>query len=119
MGTITKTITKKRTWEHGCIYSEHYNKGGGHKALRNVAEVRIGGNRYRLRSTSYDRCCQWMDNIDEVCRQVEKDGEWHDRQELTALTVIRLASIGILPIKKSGDSDEQQPRPVTITAKEK
>ena len=115
MGAKTKIITKKRTWERGCIYSEHYNKGGGHKALRNVAEVRIGGNRYRLRSTSYDRCCQWMDSIDEVCRQAEKDGEGHDRQELTTITVIRLASIGILPIKKSGDSDEQQLRPASIT----
>lgn len=118
MGTKTKIITKKRTWEHGCIYSEHYNKGGGHKALRNVAEVRIGGNRYRLRSTSYDRCCQWMDNIDEVCRRVQQGGEWHDRQELTSIIVFRLASIGILPKKKSGESDEQ-PRPATITAKEK
>ena len=115
MGTKTKTITKKRTWERGCIYSEHYNKGGGHKALRNVAEVRIGGNRYRLRSTSYDRCCLWMDSIDEVCRQVEKEGKCQDRQELTTLTVSRLASIGILPMKKSGDSDEPQPRPATIT----
>ena len=66
MGTITKKITKKRTWEHGCIYSEHYNKGGGYKALRNVAEVRIGGYRYRLRSTNYDRCCQYVDTINEV-----------------------------------------------------
>lgn len=118
MGTITKTITKKRTWEHGCIYSEHYNKGGGHKALRNVAEVRIGGNRYRLRSTSYDRCCQWMDNIDEVCRRMEKGGEWKDRHELADIIVFRLASIGILPKKKPGDSDEQ-PRPAILTAKEK
>lgn len=119
MGTKTKIITKKRTWEHGCIYSEHYNKGGGYKALRNVAEVRIGGNRYRLRSTSYDRCCQWMDNIDEVCRRVQQGGEWQDRHELTILIYLRLASIGILPIKKSDDSDEPQPRPATITAKEK
>lgn len=106
MGTKTKIITKKRTWEHGCIYSEHYNKGGGHKALRNVAEVRIGGNRYRLRSTSYDRCCLWMDSIDEVCRQVEKEGKWQDRHELTILTYLRLASIGIVPMKKPGDPDE-------------
>ena len=118
MGTKTKIITKKRTWERGCIYSEHYNKGGGHKALRNVAEVRIGGNRYRLRSTSYDRCCQWMDSIDEVCRRVQQGGEWHDRQELASIIVFRLASIGILPKKKSGDSDEQ-PRSAIITAKEK
>ena len=115
MGAKTKIITKKRTWERGCIYSEHYNKGGGHKALRNVAEVRIGGNRYRLRSTSYDRCCQWMDSIDEVCRRVQQGGEWHDRHELTTITVSRLASIGILPMKKSGDSDEQQLRPASIT----
>ena len=115
MGAKTKIITKKRTWERGCIYSEHYNKGGGHKALRNVAEVRIGGNRYRLRSTSYDRCCKWMDNIDEVCRQAEKEAKWHDRHELTTLTVSPLASIGILPMKKSGDSDEPQPRPAIIT----
>ena len=115
MGAKTKIITKKRTWERGCIYSEHYNKGDGHKALRNVAEVRIGGNRYRLRSTSYDRCCRWMDNIDEVCQQAEKGDEWHDRQELTDIIVFRLASIGILPKKKSGDSDEQQLRPASIT----
>ena len=114
MGAKTKIITKKRTWERGCIYSEHYNKGGGYKALRNVAEVRIGGNRYRLRSTSYDRCCQWMDNIDEVCRRVEKGGEWRDRRELADIIVFRLASIGILPKKKSDESDKQ-PRPAIIT----
>ena len=111
-----RTRTKKRTWERGCIYSEHYNKGGGYKALRNVAEVRIGGYRYRLRSTNYDRCCQCVDPINEVCRQVEKEHRRHDRRELTELTFIRLASMGILPMKKSGASDELQPRPASITA---
>ena len=110
-----RTRTKKRTWERGCIYSEHYNKGGGYKALRNVAEVRIGGYRYRLRSTNYDRCCQYVDTINEVCRRVQQGGEWHDRQELASIIVFRLASIGILPKKKSGDSDEQQLRPASIT----
>lgn len=103
----------------GCIYSEHYNKGGGYKALRNVAEVRIGGYRYRLRSTNYDRCCQYVDTINEAYRQVEKEHKRRDRRELTELTFIRLASIGILPMKKPGDSDERQPRPAPITAKEK
>lgn len=112
----TKKTNKKG---RGCIYSEHYNKGGGYKALRNVAEVRIGGYRYRIRSTNYDRCCQYVDTINEVCRQVEKERKRCDRRELTELTFIRLASIGILPMKKPGDSDERQPRPATITAKEK
>lgn len=114
-----RTRTKKRTWERGCIYSEHYNKGGGHKALRNVAEVRIGGYRYRLRSTNYDRCCQYLDTINEVYRQFEKERKRRDRRKLADFTLIRLACMGILPMKKPGESDEPQPRPAPITAKEK
>lgn len=81
----------------GSIYDETYNKGGGRVGHRHVAEITIGGCRYRFRSASYERCWAWINAVCDVYRRVRSYGEWTNRTDLSAKTVSRLASLGILP----------------------
>lgn len=64
----------------GCLYSEMTNKGRcstryvrGAKPVycfRWVAEIHVNGKRYRFRSTSYNNCCAWLNDMIEKSRDI-------------------------------------------------
>lgn len=90
-GTVRKT-------RHN-IYEERYNKGGGRVGWRHVAEICVGSFIYRFRSASYERCWAWVNNIREIYRHMRAQADWQNRDQLSENTVIRLASLGLLPKK--------------------
>lgn len=65
----------------GCLYSEMTNKGrcstkyvrGAQPVycFRWVAEIVVHGKRHRMRSTNYDNCRRWLDDMIEKAGPIE------------------------------------------------
>lgn len=79
---MSETTRQRR----GSLYSEMTNKGRSSTkyvrgarpvyCFRWVAEIRVHGKRYRMRSTNYDNCRRWLDDM------IEKAGPIvYDRKE--------------------------------------